>query len=908
MKWLINTLPAILWALLGLASELAAQQAVPGQWLLRFRNNAHPDMLVRRIDSLLAEGMGQYATEKAKSHWSKATYPDLKLISPEMGVWLLKLENCQHDLLPWLLRQPELDVAQADHYLGLRSNLLPNDPLFNEQWQYVNNGTNGGLPNADIDAELAWNIGTGGLTMAGDTIVVAVIDGGVQKSHPDLSANLWKNWAEIPNDGIDNDGNGYVDDFRGWNVFSQNDNIGGVLTAHGTPVSGIIGASGNNGIGVTGVNWKVKLMFVAGGNLESEILAAYEYVLQARKQYNQSNGARGAFVVAVNCSWGIDYGMPVNAPLWCAAFDRLGEAGIVSVAATANNAVNVDIVGDLPTTCPSDYLIAVTSIDKADQLALSAAWGPVSIDLAAYGQDILTTAAGSQYGLFSGTSFAAPHVAGSIGLLYSAPCPELVALAKTNPKAAAIWAKSLVLGSTTPNASIDGLCASKGRLNLSNLMQQYEAQCASCPAPFGLKAQPIGPYASLLKWSLPAGSQSAALRWRISGTAGWTVVPGVSEEYLLEGLAACTDYEFSLQCLCQNGDTSDWSPIQPYTTTGCCEATSFQWAVAPVASSFNVSWTMLPDFSLYKILVHKLGSPTWQTYITGGNTFVVPDIWGCTQYEIQIQGWCVDSWISLAPMNQFTSLGCGACLEKVYCTAAGLSAAQEWITRVKIGAWEHQSGWGGGGYQDMTGIQATIPQVFPQSTLDVEITPGFWGAPYKEFFRVFIDFNQDGDFGDSGELAFDPGFSQSGTAVGSITVPPFTQTGITRMRVLMKFADDNQLPPNACGTFSFGQVEDFCIELANTPTDAKTTLDSNFVLKIYPQPAESFAWIELPGSDALEFGLTIWDIAGRKRMAQSLANRRDSAHYVDLSSLSPGIYFVSLLAEGKAYYGKLVKK
>lgn len=908
MKLLPNTLLVVLLTVMSIDSGLVAQQAVPGQWLLRLHNQAHSGKLLGRLDSLLAEGIAQNSREKAKSEWSKATYAKLKPVSPEMGIMLLKVENCQQDLLPWLRRQPEIAIAQADHYVRLRNNMLPNDPLFDEQWQYINNGANGGLPNADLDAELAWNISTGGLSMAGDTIVVAVIDGGVQKSHPDLSANLWKNWAEIPNDGIDNDNNGYVDDFRGWNVFSQNDNIGGMLTTHGTPVSGIIGASGNNGIGVTGVNWQVKIMFVAGGNLESEILAAYDYVLQARKRYNQSNGAKGAFVVAVNCSWGIDYGMPVNAPLWCAAFDFLGEAGVLSVAATANNPVNVDIVGDLPTTCPSDYLIAVTSLDKADQLALSAAWGPVSIDLAAYGEEILTTSAGSQYGVFSGTSFAAPHVAGSVGLLYSAPCPELIALAKTSPKAAAIWSKSLILGSIKVNQSMIGLCASKGRLNLDKLMQQYETQCATCPAPFGLKAEPVSPNSSLLKWSVPTEGQSAALRWRVAGTSDWTVVQGVTDEYLLSGLAACTDYEFSLQCTCLNGETSDWSPIQPCTTLGCCEAPDFQWVVIPSSNSFNVSWNMLPDYSLYKILIHRLGSPTWQTYITGSNTFVIPDIWECTEYEIQVQGWCIDSWISLMPMSQFTSLGCGACLEKVYCSAAGLAASQEWIATLKIGNWEHPSGWGGGGYQDLTSIQATIPQIFPQSTVDVEITPGFWGAPYKEFFRVFIDFNQDGDFMDPGELAFDPGFSQSGTAVGSLTVPAFTQTGITRMRVLMKFADDNQLPPNACGTFSFGQVEDYCIELANTPTNEKLAVDSNLLLKIYPQPADGFAWIELPGSNALEYDLKVWDIAGRKRMDQTLANRQNSEVFLDISTLSSGMFFVSLTAEGKTYRGKLIKR
>lgn len=102
-------------------------------------------------------------------------------------------------------------------------------------------------------------------------------------------------------------------------------------------------------------------MFVAGGNTVAHILSSYDYVLNARERYNASGGTEGAFVVAVNCSWGINYGQPANAPLWCAAFDSLGQAGILSVASTANIPLNVDVYGDLPTACASDFLVAVTS-------------------------------------------------------------------------------------------------------------------------------------------------------------------------------------------------------------------------------------------------------------------------------------------------------------------------------------------------------------------------------------------------------------------------------------------------------------------------------------------------------------------------------------------------------------------
>src|SRR5690606_36199811 len=143
-------------------------------------------------------------------------------------------------------------------------------------------------------------------------------------------------YHEIPNNGIDDDGNGYVDDFLGWDADAADDDItGGTFGGgHGTPVAGIVGAKGNNGIGVTGVNWNVKLMIVVGGGNEAQAIAAYSYPLSLRKLYNQTGGQRGAFVVSTNASWGIDFTQASTAPLWCAMYDTLGAYGILNAGAT----------------------------------------------------------------------------------------------------------------------------------------------------------------------------------------------------------------------------------------------------------------------------------------------------------------------------------------------------------------------------------------------------------------------------------------------------------------------------------------------------------------------------------------------------------------------------------------------
>src|SRR5690606_8105093 len=282
----------------------------------------------------------------------------------------------------------------------------PNDPLFNNQWQHPK-----------IESPEAWDITTGGKTATNKDIVVCVIESANVMGHADLKDNHWVNHAEIPNNDIDDDENGYIDDYNGWNVGNNTDNIGN--GSHGSAVAGMIGAKGNNGLGVVGANWDVKMMVIAGHNQpfsQANIVEAYSYPLEARQLWNDTNGEEGAFVVATNASWGIDGGNPANYPVWCNIYDTLGEAGILNCGATTNSNMNVDAVGDMPTTCPSDYMVAVTATNTSD--IVLAGWGTTNIDVAAPGIGIYSTTTTS-YGSDSGTSFASPFTAGVIGLMYS---------------------------------------------------------------------------------------------------------------------------------------------------------------------------------------------------------------------------------------------------------------------------------------------------------------------------------------------------------------------------------------------------------------------------------------------------------------------------------------------------------
>lgn len=415
------------------------------------------------------------AQERVKGEmliWTSKPSPDLgQALCPQWPLYRYTFDEHKtsfEDMRAQLLRLYPGAVVQGNRYLSAWRN-APNDPQY-ERWQADHLERMGLLR--------AWAKTTGGLSPNGDTIVLALIDGGADWTHPDLQANIWRNHLEIPDNGLDDDQNGYVDDHLGWNAGQNNGQVF-QRSGHGTSVAGIMGAVGNNAQGVAGINWQVKLMLLSlPENLpitEANVLVAYAYLWQQRRLYNQTGGQQGAYLVASNGSFGIDRGRAEDYPLWCAMIDSLGQEGVLTVASTANLPLNVEQTGDMPTTCPSPYLIAVTQTDVvSDALYPSSAYGAQSIDLAAPGA-VYTTRLDSSYNVFGGTSGAAPHVAGAVGLLYALPQASWGQLQRQDRSAAALLVKSFLLQSVDPQLSLKGKTLSGGRLQLGRAMEQLEA-------------------------------------------------------------------------------------------------------------------------------------------------------------------------------------------------------------------------------------------------------------------------------------------------------------------------------------------------------------------------------------------------------------------------------------------------
>lgn len=428
-----------------------APQPIPGQIIVRLQAGISSKTLVNQLNA-------------KHSYISTITYAQSLSKSNNAQLISFQLDKKNTEaILEEIRRMPEVIAAQYNYELQPRQ--TPDDPEFERQW---------GL--ARIGAPEVWDYTTGGVTAQGDEIVVAILDFGFDIQHEDLQDNIWRNPGEIPNDGIDNDQNGYVDDFSGWNFATNSGEHS--RDSHGTSVAGIIGANGNNNIGITGINWRIKMMPFTVVTV-ADIIAAYDYVIEQRRLYNESNGKQGAFVVATNLSLGIDRIFCTEQPVWGGMYDLLGEVGVLTGAATANRSWDVDMVGDMPTTCTSDFLITSLNMTQTDEIYSGSAYGAVSIDLGSPGEGSYSAKIGNRYGTFSDNSAAAPHLTGIIALLYSLPCDELTENALTQPAQTALAIRQAILDGVEPLPALTQKTSTGGRLNVFKSMEILQERCAA---------------------------------------------------------------------------------------------------------------------------------------------------------------------------------------------------------------------------------------------------------------------------------------------------------------------------------------------------------------------------------------------------------------------------------------------
>jgi hypothetical protein len=371
-------------------------------------------------------------------------------------------------MVPQVLQKllDEEDVLYAEPDYDLQFLTTPNDPEFADQWGLRNTGqtVNGdpGTAGADVRATAAWDTWTGD-----PNFVIASIDSGVELTHSDLAANIWLNPGEIPSNGVDDDGNGYIDDRVGWD-FINNDNdpspsLPAPIDRHGTLTSGVFGAVGNNAKGLTGVNWRCKVA-VLGTDRVSHLTLALEYCV--RKNIRVSNFSLGQTVYVQS-----EYD----------AIAEAAEAGHILVTVAGNNVeINGDVLPFFPGTHKLPNIINVLATDNDDQLA--GTYGATTVDLGAPGSNVLSTTLGGNYDYASGSSMSAPMVAGTCGLLLS-KYPSLDyrqvvgRIIKTARPVAALSGKCVSGGVLDINQALNGDCDNDGTPDLQEVVSGTQADC-----------------------------------------------------------------------------------------------------------------------------------------------------------------------------------------------------------------------------------------------------------------------------------------------------------------------------------------------------------------------------------------------------------------------------------------------
>jgi serine protease len=354
-------------------------------------------------------------------------------------------------------------VAYVQPNFIYRAITTPNDPRFTDGslWGLNNTGQNSGLADADIDAPEAWDLTTGS-----GSVVVAVIDTGVDYTHPDLAANIWTNPGETGLDslgrdkasnGVDDDGNGFVDDVHGWDA-RNNDGDPMDDHDHGTHVAGTIGAVGNNSLGVVGVNWNVtmvatKFLGADGSGTTAGAVTCLDYLHNLKD--------RGVNILATSNSWGSG---SENDQALKDAIERSHARGILFVAAAGNGdffgrGINNDSSPFYPASFNNANIIAVAATDRNDRKAPWSNYGAASVDLGAPGVSIWSTIRNGSYDSFSGTSMATPHVTGAAALLRA-----------YDPTITHLQIKDRLLSTGDPNTDLEGRTVSGNRLNVHNAL------------------------------------------------------------------------------------------------------------------------------------------------------------------------------------------------------------------------------------------------------------------------------------------------------------------------------------------------------------------------------------------------------------------------------------------------------
>ncbi len=429
---------------------LSVDDYVPNEVLVRFKEGTADASIKTAISSVQANVITFTKQTILAADWNSVSRSQLSFLNDPKLLHIKVPEEIGIEKAISILKQdPLVDYAEPN----ARTHFFTNDEHYSKLWGLNNTGQTGGTSDADIDAPEAWDVFTGS-----SDITVAVIDSGISYNHEDLDGNIWTNSGEYgggkETDTVDNDGNGYTDDWHGWDFYSGDNDPDDYYypVFHGTHVAGIIGALGNNEAGVVGVCWSVKMMPLVATNAAECTSATY---------YAADNGAR-----VISASWGFS---SYNESLYN-AIQYARSKGVLFVAAAGNNGnLDNDSYPLYPASYNLDNIVAVAATDHNDNITSYSHYGRTSVDLGAPGgssgtASIYSTMPYDSYQYMSGTSMATPYVTGASALALG-KCPDLTYS----------QLKSRILDKTDYDSYLYNKCVSNGRMNAYNLVYDSAA-------------------------------------------------------------------------------------------------------------------------------------------------------------------------------------------------------------------------------------------------------------------------------------------------------------------------------------------------------------------------------------------------------------------------------------------------
>lgn len=744
--------------------------------------------------------------------------------SEPLKIYKIKLNDSTIELgklKSYLEENPDVENVQFNFIT--QSRLSPNDSLYNLQWHLKNTGQSGGILGADISAESAWNLTTGGVTKNGDTIVICVVDNGTDINHNDLKTNIWTNYHEIPENEIDDDSNGFVDDYHGWNSESERGDI--PLGNHGTSVSGLIGAQSNNIKGVAGINWNVKIMPVFVAYDEAQTIASYAYAYKMRKLYNETHGAKGAFIVATNSSFGVDDEYAADHPIWCSMYDSLGSVGILNIVATTNSNSNVDIYGDMPSTCPGDFVVSVTNIDRYDNIS-SSGFGNKSIDLGGYGENVYTIRTNNRYTSFSGTSAATPVVTGVIGLLYSYS-QELANLAISNPRYAALLARDALLEGTKKINSLTENSVTGGVVNAYNSLKNLEKFESNCPPPSVVNVDSIGADLVTISWkNNPLGKYNIAYK---PIDEEWKLIEKIESPYTIQNLDSCSEIAFRIQKVC--ADTLGlFGILTNVKTDGCCTSPDIK-NYEITEDKIRIDWDKIMAADSYKLIYKYWSVPVWDTIRTININANINYNIDCGLIEAYVVSDCSDM-TSENVIKTVIGNECLNCKSIDYC-APYLDNDYEWIDNIKIGNLSYQSGKNIDGYGNFSHSKSLNLISGEDYKLKIELE--FDDIVYSDSLYIWLDLDHNGKF-DKNEMIANGANNKTKEVEIKFKIPETLYQGETRMRILLSSYSNSD--PCELSDNDYGEFEDYCVFISQNNScnisgvGFQTTKLENNVLKL----------------------------------------------------------------------------